>query len=63
MGAKVERERLIDEVGKAEAAISSVAKSFGEHANSDPATLFAVIWTLALAFDRAYTFVGQCISL
>jgi hypothetical protein len=57
--AKLQREQLVVEVGKAEARIGNLANAFGEQPNSDPANLFAVIWTLALAFDRAYVRVGQ----
>ncbi|BDA44286.1 probable formin-like protein 6 at N-terminal half [Coccomyxa sp. Obi] len=56
--ARCTRAQLVDDVAKAERCIADLAGFLGEPATSDPATLFAVIWTFALAFDKAYGYVS-----
>lgn len=61
--ARLQKEQLVIEVSTVEATIASLASLLGEPPNSDPATLLAVIWTLALAFDRAHAHVLQCLTM
>ncbi|CAL8470256.1 g9798 [Coccomyxa elongata] len=57
--ARSTRAQLVDDVAKAERCIADLAGFLGEPATSDPATLFAVIWAFAVAFDRAYIHMSQ----
>lgn len=44
----------MEEVAQAEACVASLACYLGEPASSDPANLFAVLWTFISTFDQAY---------
>ncbi len=57
--ARSTRAQLVDDVTKAERCIADLAGFLGEPATSDPATLFAVIWALAVALDRAYVHMNK----